>query len=246
MTKEAKKRQPEEAGGTPGWMVTFSDLATLLLTFFVLLLSMSSMDDRTMRSMFTNFTDACGILYFKDLGEIYKPKEVLIEGLYQKLQETVVIKKSGDPPEDAVSDFDSIFESKAGSIVVVENIKDGFKLIFGHRLLFDPASARIKPEMKEVLEKIAKFIRASAYQIYIAGHTDNLPLRSGTFASNKDLSLARAFSIMSYLVQEERITSASIALGGYGEYRPLEPNDTPLGRAKNRRVEVIFKKKKYY
>ena len=236
----------EETSGTPGWMVTFSDLATLLLTFFVLLLSMSSMDDRTMKSMFTNFTSACGILYFKEYGEIYKPKEVLIEGLYERLEDAVIIKKAGDPVEEAVSDSDTIFESKIGSILTVEQMEDGFKLIFGHRLLFEPGKAEIKPEMKDVLDKIAKFIRASAYQIYIAGHTDSIPIKSKQFASNLDLSLTRAFNIMNYLVKDKGINSASIALGGYGEYRPLAPNDTPLGRAKNRRVEIIFKKKKYY
>jgi chemotaxis protein MotB len=245
-SEKLKKPIEEETRGTPGWMVTFSDLATLLLTFFVLLLSMSSMDDRTMKSMFTNFTSACGILYFKEFGEIYKPKEVLIEGLYERLQDAVIIKKAGDPVEDAVSDSDTIFESKAGSILVIENIEDGFKLIFGHRLLFDPGKAEIKPEMKEILAKIARFVRASAYQIYIAGHTDSIPIKNEQFASNVDLSLSRAFNIMSYLVRDAGINSASIALGGYGEYRPLAPNDTSIGRAKNRRVEIIFKKKKYY
>lgn len=240
------KGNEEEARGTPGWMVTFSDLATLLLTFFVLLLSMSSMDDRTMKSMFTNFTSACGILYFKEYGEIYKPKEVLIEGLYERLQDAVIIKKAGDPAEDAVSDSDTIFESKVGSILVIENIEDGFKLIFGHRLLFEPGKAEIKPDMKDILEKIARFIRASAYQIYIAGHTDSIPIKSEQFTSNMDLSLSRSFNIMNYMVKDRGINSASIALGGYGDYRPLASNDTPLGRAKNRRVEIIFKKKKYY
>jgi len=64
--EEKRKPKKDEQGGTSAWMVTFSDLSTLLLTFFVLLLSMSSMDDRTLKSMFTNFTSACGILYFKE------------------------------------------------------------------------------------------------------------------------------------------------------------------------------------
>ena len=73
--EERRKEATEKEAGTPGWMVTFSDLSTLLLTFFVLLLSMSTMDDLTLKSMFQNYTSSSGILYFKDYGEIYTPKE---------------------------------------------------------------------------------------------------------------------------------------------------------------------------
>lgn len=133
-----------------------------------------------------------------------------------------------------------------GSSVVMENFKGGFKLVFGHKLLFTPGSAEFDERMKPILQKIASFMRHSDYQVYIDGHTDNTPLRSGSFASNEELSLARAFRLMEYFVNTEGISPLSIALAGYGDIHPVASNDTPEGRSKNRRVEIIFKSQKYF
>ena len=242
-----KKRGNNEGslGGTPAWMVTFSDLATLLLTFFVLLLSMSSMDDKSLKSLFTNFTSACGILNFKEYGEIYRPKEVLIEGIYQRLKDSLVIKRADDPA-DIPSETEETFLQETGGQVIMEDIQNGFKFVFGHQLMFESGSAEINEEMKSVLAQVAKFINASSYQVYIDGHTDNVPIKSIEYPSNEDLALARACNIMLYLVNEENVPSDTIAIGGYGEYHPVNPNDTLIGRQNNRRVEMIFKNKRYF
>jgi chemotaxis protein MotB len=232
-------------GGIPAWMVTFSDLATLLLTFFVLLLSMSSMDDKSLKSLFTNFTSACGILNFKELGEIYRPKDVLIEGIYQRLKDTLVIKRADDPA-DIPSETSETFLKETGGQVVMQDVKNGFKLVFGHKIMFQSGSAEIKEEVKPILEQVAKFINASAFQIYIDGHTDSTPMKSSKYPSNTELSLARAYNIMDYLVNEEDVPSDTMALAGYGEHHPVSPNDTPTGRQSNRRVEMIFKNKTYF
>lgn len=246
MNKQSDKSvSREEDKGIPSWMVTFSDLATLLLTFFVLLLSMSSMDDKTLKSLFTNFTSASGILNFKEYGEIYRPKDILIEGLYSRLKDTLVVKRSDDPAE-IPAETSETFLQEIGSQVVMENFKNGFKLVFGHQILFDSGSAEIKDEMKSVLGKVARFINVSSFQIYIDGHTDNVPIKSEKYPSNQDLSLARSFNIMEYLVKKEEVPPGLIALAGYGELHPIAPNETPLGRGKNRRVEIIFKSKKYF
>jgi len=233
------------SGGIPLWIVTFSDLATLLLTFFVLLLSMSSMDDKTLKSLFTNFTSACGILNFKEYGEIYQPKEVLIEGLYNRLQDTLVIKRADDPA-DIPSEQNETFMTETGGQVIMQNIKNGFKIVFGHKLLFDPGSAEISEDMKIVLSHIAKFINASAYQVYIDGHTDNVPIKNIDFPSNEDLSLTRAVNITNYLVKEDNVAKNVIAVSGYGEHHPVASNSTAAGRGENRRVEMIFKNKTYF
>ena len=234
-----------KTGEVPGWMVTFSDLATLLLTFFVLLLSMSSMDDKSLRSLFTNFTSACGILNFKELGEVYRPKDVMIEGLYQRLKESLVIKRSDDPV-DIASESDETYLMESGGQVVMQDVEGGFKLVFGHKLMFESGKADIKQEMKPVLDQVAKFIKASSFQVYIDGHTDNIPIKSKEFPSNTSLSLMRAYNVMLYLIQEGKIGSDSLALGGYGEKHPIAGNDTPSGRDSNRRVEMIFKNKTYF
>jgi chemotaxis protein MotB len=212
----------------------------------VLLLSMSTMDDKTFKSMFHNFTASCGILYFKEYGEIYRPKEVLIENLYDKLKDALVVKRAEDNPEDIISPREDRAFKETGATLIVENFKGGFKLIFGHQILFAPGSAEITDEVIPILQKIGSFMRNSDYQVYIDGHTDNIPIRSGIYPSNEELSLARAFNLMQYFVKQEDISPLSIALAGYGESHPADTNQTPEGRARNRRVEIIFKSQKYF
>ena len=242
---DTKRRKDDEGGGTANWMVTFSDLSTLLLTFFVLLLSMASMDDRSLKTMFSSFTDACGILYFKDLGEIYRPKEVLIDGLYEQLEETLTVKRADEEiPEIMARTEETPFERIAG--FRIEELKEGYKVVFGHELLFSSGSAAIKEEMYPVLDKIAKFINGTHYQVYIDGHTDSVPIHTAQYPSNEDLSLARAYSILARFVAENRVDPSIIAITGYGELRPVASNFNPAGRQKNRRVEIIFKNQKYF
>jgi len=246
MRNNRKKKEEEEGGGTPSWMVTFSDLATLLLTFFVLLLTMSTLDDKTFRSLFRNFTSSCGILNFKEYEEISRPKHTLIEAINETLKDSLMIKRKDELPRDIISEKDEEFLKEMGSALIIENFQNGFKLVFGHQLLFPSGGAEIREEIKPLLGQIATFIRASSYQIYIDGHTDNIPIRSVKYPSNEDLSLARSFNVMNYLVSEEKIPPVSIALAGYGEFQPIDTNKTPAGREKNRRVEIIFKNQKYF
>jgi len=249
MENNRKKRSGEGEGtDTSAWMVTFSDLSTLLLTFFVLLLSMSSMNKLKMKSMFHNFTSSCGILAFKEYGEIARPRESLIAGIAETLKDTLVVRKNEDRYEkiDITSDVpEKLFKGASGSLVY-QNVEGGFKLVFGQELLFNSGSAQIKEQAKPVLAKIARFMRITSSQVYIDGYTDNVPIHTEAYPSNRDLSLARAYAVMHYFVDEEKVPTESIGLAGYGALRPIASNATGLGRAKNRRVEIVFKNQKYF
>ena len=228
-------------------MVTFSDLSTLLLTFFVLLLSMSSMDDLKLKSYFYNFSGSAGILFFKAQGEIYKPKEVLIEGLYEKLKDALITKRERNvTDEEVVSDLIENPFASSGNAVVYQNTEDGLKLTFGQEVLFNPGSAEVKEAFKPVLSQVAKFIRLSPFQIYIDGHTDNTPINNDLFSSNDALSLARAYAVLEYLIREEKLSPDFVAIAGYGEDRPLAPNTSAAARGLNRRVEMIIKNQQYF
>jgi chemotaxis protein MotB len=247
-TNQSRRKSHEgEEAKTASWMVTFSDLSTLLLTFFVLLLSMSSMDDLKLKSYFHNFTGSCGILLFKEQGEIYRPKEVLIEGLYEQLKDALIAKLDRNETEDeVVSDLIENPYAASGNEVIFQNTDDGLKLTFGQEILFNPGSAEVKEAFKPVLSHVAKFIRLSHYQIYIDGHTDNVPIHNERFSSNDALSLARAYAVLEYLIKVENLPPDFIAIAGYGEKRPLAPNNSAAARALNRRVEMIFKNQQYF
>lgn len=249
-----KNRSSHIAGGkgdekinTNRWMTTFSDLCTLLLTFFVLLFSISSMDDSKLKIAFQNFAGSSGFLSFKEYRAISRPKEILIAGLTELLGEKVIIgEEEGLPDINIDANADTRGLKGLGGFLVFQPLKDGFKLIFGDRLLFSAGSAEIGEDMKPVLEKIAKFISISGYQAYVDGHTNNIPVRSAQYASNEDLSIARALSIRNYLVRLENIRPDSIALIGYGALKPVASNDLPGGTERNRRVEIILKDQKYF
>lgn len=249
MAKIDRKNTGEAEGSEGhGWMVTFSDLSTLLLTFFVLLLSMSSMNHLKMRSMFHNFTSSCGILGFKEYGEIAHPRESLVEDLKQTLRDTLVVKKDQSREKEVnitSAIHEELFKGASGSLVFQET-PDGFKLVFGQEILFRSGSAQLKEQAKPLLDRIAKFMRLTDYRIYIDGYTDNVPIHTERYPSNEALSLARAYRVMRYFVRMENLPQGSIAIGGYGDARPLASNSTEIGRSKNRRVEMIFKNQKYF
>ena len=106
---------------------------------------------------------------------------------------------------------------------------------------FDSGKANIRQEMLPLLNKIATVLNDSTEDVVIAGHTDNVPLLPGSpYKSNLELSMARAATVADFLIQRKKIEPQRVATMGFGEYRPIQPNDTPEGKQKNRRVEIIL------
>ena len=124
--------------------------------------------------------------------------------------------------------------------------KEGLAIILrtsGKPVMFDSGSAQIRPEFTPILEKIAEELMKIPNDIRIEGHTDNRPIHTPMFPSNWELSAARATSVLRFLVKKG-IDPSRLSAVGYGEFRPVASNDTPEGRAKNRRVEILILKRK--
>jgi len=107
-------------------------------------------------------------------------------------------------------------------------------------ILFDSGKAELKTESLEVLKKIGNILKDTQNKIIVEGHTDNVPIAGGKYSSNWELSSARAFSVIKYFVKDIGINPERLTAYGYGEYRPLVPNDTEENRAKNRRIEITI------
>lgn len=114
-------------------------------------------------------------------------------------------------------------------------------ITFVAEVLFDSGKADLKPAAKETLDKIAPTLKTTVgdLEIGVEGHTDNQPIRYSGWKSNWELSAARAMSVVRYLVEKHGVEPTRIHGTGYGEFRPVASNDTPQGRAKNRRVEIV-------
>ncbi|MFC1666741.1 flagellar motor protein MotB [Candidatus Omnitrophota bacterium] len=125
--------------------------------------------------------------------------------------------------------------------VRLEMAEKGLAIIFLAEVLFDSGKADIKEEVFDILDKVAKVLKESVggRAIGIEGHTDNEPIKYSAWKSNWELSTARATSVLHYLVDERSIDPKRVSATGYGEYRPETSNDTPEGRKRNRRVEIV-------
>ncbi len=233
MGKQCEEKKPKCEAGAPKWMTTFSDLMSLLMCFFVLLLSFSEMDVARFKEVAGSLRDAFGVQREEVVFQIPKgidvvstefPAKFTVEELLERIKAAVKL------------------ELIKGEIQI-ESLKDRVILRFKDDLLFPKGSAELTPRAKQVLLKVGEVLELFDGEILVAGHTDNTPIR-GRYRSNWELSAARAVSVVEFLLEHKFVFPRQIAAVGYGPSRPLYPNDTEAHRAANRRVEIILLQKK--
>lgn len=251
MADESQEICEECEAGAPEWMVTFADLATLLLCFFVLLLSFSRMDTAKFKELRGSLKRAFGVqrvlpvyetpkgmkFIAKDFDQAFVEQAVSHDILTDYLQDELNITKSADEQEL----FELVKNLKANDIVDVEMDQYG-RIVM--RLLgqttFASGQATIKATMIPILDTIGEAIGKTKRQVLVAGHTDNVPLQGGPFGSNLGLSAARAAAVVEFFLSRNKIPPHNIATMAYGEHRPLVANNSSANREKNRRVEIIL------
>lgn len=257
-----KGKGGDEKADTTMWMVTFGDLLMLLLTFFVMLLTMSSMDTKALKASFSVFEGGLGVLDFSDINKIEALEKranivglkgnalAVIGDLNEKLNGLLASRRIIDVKGKGV--LEQIFgggddpDGRAvlaglGDIVDISEDERGVVLTIRAEFLFASGDARIRNEMLPLIDSMATLIQAVSNDVLIMGHTDNIPLRNGKYPSNWELSLYRALNILNYFVEQKSIPSQRVFAGGYGDLRPRFSNETSEGRRKNRRVEIILK-----
>lgn len=230
-----KKRKEEEDTNTLGWMVTFSDLITLLFTFFVLLLSLCSLEAGKIRYFTSACSEAIGVLHEGQLSEV---EFRIIVSSKKRIDERSL------ETANLLSQFSGLrtrllHENKQGSLQFEEEEK-GLSIIMRDDLLFSSGSAEINPEGTSVLKEIGSTFKKYEGDVLVEGHTDNVPINTEMFPSNWELSNARAVSVVKYLTEEVGIDPVKLSAVGYADTKPKVSNDTPENRRKNRRVEIIL------
>jgi len=220
-------RPAKDKPAAPQWLVTYGDMMTLLLAFFVMIVAYSSVEHGKLMDALESFRGAVGILNTQDNIE---QKEYLKTG-ESKYQEDILTR---------IQKFqESIHEAALDSFVWLELNESGINIRLGDRVLFDLGKAELKPKAFPILASVARAVEGVTRQIYVEGHTDNVPINTPRFPSNWELSSARALSVVKYLYQSEHIPAEFLVAAGHGEHRPLRPNDTASNRMKNRRVEIL-------
>ncbi len=235
----AKKKCPECEKCLPAWLAAFGDLMSLLLCFFVLLLSMSSMDAKKVSEAIGSLAGAMSVLEGGTKTEISK----------QRIQESTPIESQDETSEQvnkvaqAIMDANEMMEKGHGPSISIEEAQDGFVIQLPSALLFKPGSAKIENEDAILfLKRIALIVDQlpNKVEVSVRGHTDNVPPAGDSpYKDNWELSAARALSVLKELlidgVAPERIHAAAFSM-----YRPLATNATKKGRERNRRVELHF------
>jgi len=222
--------------GAPKWMVTFGDMMSLLLCFFVLLLSFSEIDRQKYKQVAGSMEKAFGVQRQEKVMDIPKGMEMVAKDFDQDILATRIKEELGREIEEMISSRLADLEDK----VDLEVGDDKLIIRLMGESTFDSGKAEIKSEMKPLLDRIIAILQDSKGDIVVAGHTDDVPIHGGPFSSNLRLSSARAAAVAEYILAGGRIDPGRLSTMGFGEYRPLDDNSTASGRERNRRVEIVL------
>jgi chemotaxis protein MotB len=223
------------------WLLTYGDLMTQLLCFFVLLMSFSVVSSMKFREVIVSLQEALrgqGVLVSRQavIDDIPRSRDV-VEGLETSRAEDRKLL-------ELRSAFDKhIKEHNMSDHVGTEIRKEGLAIILKQReppVFFDTADARIREEAYPILNQIAQMIAGLSNDIRVEGHTDSRPIGTPQFPSNWELSTMRATNVLRYLHAMTGTAPERLSAAGYGPYRPIASNDTELGMSKNRRVEIVI------
>ncbi|GAB4261914.1 MAG: flagellar motor protein MotB [Deferrisomatales bacterium] len=232
--------EEEVEEGAPAWMATFADMSTLLLTFFVLLLSFANMDAQKFREMLGSVKDAFGVQ--KETWGDYMARSTDPLSIDTGGSEGDDSQEAAQPAPSAqqlLSVVEALFQDLGGMAEVGVD-EQGVTVRVQGKLLFPSGSAELKPEAAAVLSRVSALLRKYNLDLHILGHTDSVPIETARFPSNWELSSARAAAALRYLVDRGADPRRLIAVG-FADSRPLDTNTTPEGRARNRRVEFLFR-----
>jgi len=231
--------------GAPQWMLTYGDMTTLLLTFFIMLFTTAEIEGKELQLILSAFRGSLGM---------FSGGMTLSEGMLAELGqqiETLPAKERGDKLAKAVEKAVSIFqpEVKSRKVKVTEDER-GIVISLVADAFYVSGSIELTAEGMQVIDKIGRFLREPECEgnlIRVEGHTDNVPIppSSPLFpGTNWELSTSRAVFIVKILNEVHGISGKNLSAVGYGEFQPVESNDIEEGRAYNRRVEIVITRKK--
>ena len=255
----AKKMEDVPSPGAPAWMATFGDLMNLLLCFFVLLFSMSTVDAQKYELVAASFSNTFSIFqaggtaigdgmligngvsqlnqldqYFTSMGKSEEGEEEL-KGAMEEIQAEKL--KESEALAEKIAE--ALGEQDIGAEIDIDFTSEYVQLTLNGALLFDSGKASLKEESLPLMQKIGIILeRYSESIIEVEGHTDNVPISNFEFGNNDELSSFRALSVFNFIIANTGIDPSVIKHSGRGEYVPIADNATPEGRAKNRRVGI--------
>lgn len=243
LQEQAPRRKPKDDGpppaeGAPEWMTTFADMVTLLLCFFVLLLSFANQDVEKFRDMLGSVQDAFGVQKERpqDVHIAYSPSLADRKDLNLKAEQRKQLVMS-----QMIRDM--VDKDPAIKKQVQVNAENGGVLFRASgRLVFEPGTTKFAPDAYKVLDKVIRVLKEHTYDLIVEGHTSTKPeSKNSLYPSNWELSAARAAAALRYIMDKGGIPASRLKAVGYAGSRPLVPNDSLENMNRNRRVEFFFR-----
>lgn len=256
---EEETKCPECEAGAPAWVMTFADLMSLLMTFFVLLLSFSEMDIQKYKQIAGSMKDAFGVQREIKTKEPPKgtsiiaqefspgrPQPTVINEVRQKTmddnKQTLQFTEGKKLAEEEAEALEKALEGEINEgLIEIIAMEDEVLIRIREKGSFSSGSAALSPTFYPVLDRIGDVVKDFEGEVVVAGHTDNVPISTRQFSSNWALSSARATNVVHYLTTKAGVLPERIEIRAHADSRPLESNDSWEGRSKNRRVEIILK-----
>jgi chemotaxis protein MotB len=237
---------------SPAWVITFADLVTVILAFFVLMLSFSATDP----DEYHRVSDSMASAFADDLGGVFDRVSLARLGVPLPLIESreggvsVGVETSSDePPGERWSGASeplrtylkvtATLQREIESEMVRVELSDRATVIrFTDLAFFSQGSEEMTPSFRSLLARLTTILGEAEGMIAVQGHTDDVPIATRRFRSNWELSTARAVSVLHELLKSPAIDRSRVVVEGYADSRPIAPNDSPRHRAQNRRVEI--------
>jgi chemotaxis protein MotB len=252
-----RKRKSSSQVNHERWLVSYADFITLLFAFFVVMFASSQVDKRKVGKVSVAMQEAFQALGIFQAANSRTPvvaaKPLPAEnvqpiedgkGILGQGQLTPVTGKlPTSPSEDLGAVERRLTAALAKEIqrheVVLRMNREGLVISLREMGFFDSGSAGLRPAAVAAVQRIVEVLRAQSNNIRIEGHTDNVPIHNAQFASNWELSTARATEMIRLFITQFNLPAARLSAAGYAEYHPAASNDTPDGRAQNRRVDIV-------
>ncbi len=237
-----------------GWVMTFADLMSLLMSFFVLLLSFSEMDVIKFKQIAGSLKTAFGVQREIKLEDAPKgtsvikqefspgrPTPTLLDQIRQQASRAAADQAQQEIEQQAEQLKEALAKEIRAGQIDVEAKPDGILIRIQQEGSFPSGGAGLRDQFKPVLDRIADKLKASDSTIVVSGHTDDVPIDTARFPSNWYLSAARAANVVHHFTQSAGLDPKRIAIRAYADTSPLVPNDSAANRARNRRVEILIK-----
>ena len=230
----ARKKKHEEHENHERWLVSYADFITLLFAFFTSMYAISSVNEGKFRILSESLAIAFNPTIFTSTKAQEGPRFVKEQRSHASDEFKDMFTNNYQKIQTALSELEA---DKKLTLIAEEN---RVTIRISESMLFEPGTDTIMKEGLPVIDEVAAVLRELPNSIRVEGHTDNIPVNTARFPSNWDLSSARAISILKYFIAEHGYDPRKLSALGFGEYRPVDTNDTPSGRVKNRRVDIMI------